>query len=423
MKRLVVLLGVLSAGFAGLADAFSDALDCSGLTFTTSSTTGTADWTVQANEVYRGATALRSGKISNDASTWLETTVEGPGELSFWWKASSESVNFDFLDISVDGDTQGQIGGMGLGWEEKRVLVKGKGPHTIRWTYQKDGSASSGEDCGWLDALSWTPAPEALVVSFNTDGGSAMPARIFEVGDVYGVLGVPVREGHTFLGWHEGDVLGAHVMEDRLVPFQAATTLYARWGRPVATAMRDAGLKFATSAANAFQLVNVRTPLGREAAGVEFAELDDEACQPWEACKSTLSTTVKGPCYVSFAWRGNFVRTDSRNYGSWVKWRLEVDGKEEASVYYEADDGKWKTEYLYLPKGAHRLRWTVKSRPDFREIYNEETDSYGYVVTEVPSFFVGDIVREPYGPQATPDAWASKLVNYGSWVTGDAAKF
>lgn len=429
MKRLVVLLGVLSAGFAGLADAFSDALDCSGLTFTTSSTTGTADWTVQANEVYRGATALRSGKISNDASTWLETTVEGPGELSFWWKASSESVYFDFLDISVDGDTQGQIGGMGLGWEEKRVLVKGKGPHTIRWTYQKDGSASSGEDCGWLDALSWTPAPEALVVSFNTDGGSAMPARIFEVGDVYGVLGVPVREGHTFLGWHEGDVLGAHVMEDRLVPFQAATTLYARWGRPVATAMRDAKLKFATSAANAFQLVNVRTPLGREAAGVEFSELtsDGESCQPWEACKSTLSTTVKGPCYVSFAWRGNFEQVgetpEFQGYpcSSWLKWRLEVDGKEEAGAYYEMDNGEWKKEYLYLPKGTHRLRWTVKSRPGFYEVSRDGV--YDCVVTKVPSFFVGDIVREPYGPQATPDAWASKLVNYGSWVTGDAAKF
>lgn len=427
MKRLVVLLGVLSAGFAGLADAFSDALDCSGLTFTTSSTTGTADWTVQANEVYRGATALRSGKISDDASTWLETTVEGPGELSFWWKASSESVNFDFLDISVDGDTQGRIGGMDRGWEVKRVLVKGKGPHTIRWTYQKDGSVSSGEDCGWLDALSWTPAPEKLVVSFDTDGGGEMPARIFEVGDVYGVLGVPVREGHTFLGWHEGDVLGAHVMEDRLVPSQAATTLYARWGHPVATAMRDAGLKFASSAANAFQLVNVRTPLGREAAGVEFAELDDEACQPWEACRSSLSTTVKGPCYVSFAWRGNFEQvgetSEFQGYpcSSWLKWRLEVDGKEEAGAYYEMDNGEWKKEYLYLPKGTHRLRWTVKSRPGFYEVSRDGV--YDYVVTEVPSFFVGDIVREPYGPQATPNAWASKLVNYGSWVTGDAAKF
>lgn len=425
MKRLVVLLGVLAAGFAGTADVFSEALDCPGLTFTTSSTTGTAGWTVQSDEVYRGATALRSGQISDGESTWLETTVTGPGELSFWWKVSSESVNYDYLDITVDGDTQEQIGGMGRGWEEKRVLVKGKGPHTIRWAYQKDGSVSDGEDCGWLDALSWTPAPEKLVVSFDTDGGGTIPAQTFEAGDVYGVLDVPTREGSTFLGWYEGDVLGSYVMADRLVPFQAATTLYARWGRPVATAMHDAGLKFATSAANAFQLVNVRTPLGRESAGVEFAELtsNGESCQPWEACTSTLSTTVKGPCYLSFAWRGNFVRTDSRNHGSWVKWRLEVDGKEEASVYYEADDGEWKTEYLYLPKGAHRLRWTVKSRPDFREIYNEETDSYGYVVTGVPSFFVGDIVCEPYGPQATPDAWASKLVNYGSWVTGDTAKF
>lgn len=425
MKRLIVLLGGLAAGFAGTADVFSEALDCSGLTFTTSSTTGTAGWTVQSDEVYCGDTALRSGQISDGESTWLETTVTGPGELSFWWKVSSES-GYDYLDITVDGDTKGEISG-GRRWEEKRISLKGKGPHTIRWTYQKDGSVSDGEDCGWLDVFSWTPAPEKLVVSFDTDGGSAIPARTFEAGDVYGVLDVPTREGSTFLGWHEGDVLGSHVMADRLIPFQAATTLFARWGRPVATAMRDAGLKFATSATNAFRLVNVRTPLGREAAGVEFAELDDEACQPWETCTSTLSTTVKGPCYVSFAWRGNFEQVGETPefqgypYSSWLKWRLEVDGKEELGASCEMNDGEWKTEYVYLPKGTHRLRWTVKSRPGFYEV--SRNGVYDYVVTEVPSFFVGDIVCEPYGPQATPDAWTSKLVNYGSWVTGDAAKF
>ena len=456
MKRLVVLLGVLAAGFAGTADVFSDALDCSGLTFTTSSTTGTAGWTVQSDEVYRGTTALRSGKISDDESTWLETTVTGPGALSFYWNVDSGS--FDYLEVWVDGVLKDQIYGTWNTWEEKQILLKGSGSHVIRWKYRKNRDSSffaDGEkDCGWLDALSWTPlVSEDIVVSFDTAGGNILSPRVFQAGNLYGDLEIPIRQGYAFLGWHEDDVFGPLVVTNRLVPFRKEMVLVARWGRPVATAMHDAGLRFSTMASNGFHLVDIRTPNGGYAAGFEIDpkledELGDFEDDPDEdgvniyelgQYMSCLTTTVKGPCYVSFSWMG-LRNQDKRD---WIERAWEeafyrftlgsnlndaqhglIGGKlyvDDVKVRdYEANDGEWETEYLYLPKGVHRLRWQVRAQTGYRT--GAGSDHY-HVVTEAPSFFIGDITLEPYDSQPTLGDWATKVKDYRSWVTGDAAKF
>ncbi len=451
MKRLVVLLGVLAAGFAGTADVFSEALDCPGLTFTTSSTTGTAGWTVQSDEVYRGTTALRSGKISDGESTWLETTVTGPGALSFYWNVDSGS--FDYLEVWVDGVLKDQINETWNTWEEKQILLKGSGKHSVRWTYRKhrDSSffADEEKDCGWLDALSWVPlVPEDIVVSFDTAGGNILSPRVFQAGNLYGDLEIPIRQGYAFLGWHEDDVLGPLVVTNRLVPLRKETVLVARWGRPVATAMHDAGLRFSTMASNGFHLVDIRTPNGGYAAGFEIdpkleEELDDFEDDPDEdgvdvyelgQYTSCLTTTVKGPCYVSFSWMG-LRNQDKRD---WIERAWEeafyqflndaqhglIGGKlyvDDVKVRdYEANDGEWKTEYLYLPKGVHRLRWQVRAQTGYRT--GAWSDHY-HVVTEAPSFFIGDITLEPYDSQPTLGDWATKVKDYRSWVTGDAAKF
>jgi len=46
--------------------------------------------------------AVQSGDIDDNQSTWMETTVVGPAEFTFWWKVSSE-FNYDFLRLYVDG--------------------------------------------------------------------------------------------------------------------------------------------------------------------------------------------------------------------------------------------------------------------------------------------------------------------------------
>ncbi|MEW6159493.1 MAG: Calx-beta domain-containing protein, partial [Verrucomicrobiota bacterium] len=47
---------------------------------------GQALWSVQTNTTHDSVSAGQSGLIGHNQQTWVETTVRGPGSLSFWWK-------------------------------------------------------------------------------------------------------------------------------------------------------------------------------------------------------------------------------------------------------------------------------------------------------------------------------------------------
>ena len=141
MKKMIWAVVAL-LGFVAWAD-FNMALDCNELTFTTG---GDADWYEQTDVVNIGTSAVRSGAITDNQTTWIETTVTNVGLLSFWWKASSES-DYDWLEVLVDGEQRAKISGTGLGWVQKGVLIAGEGEHTVKWLYSKDGGDSNGEDC------------------------------------------------------------------------------------------------------------------------------------------------------------------------------------------------------------------------------------------------------------------------------------
>ena len=82
--------------------------------------------------------------------------MAGPGTLTFWWKVSSEE-NFDFLRFFIDGVEQsGAIHGE-VDWQQRTNLIS-SGTHTLRWRYEKDSSASEGQDAGWIDELHFSPA-------------------------------------------------------------------------------------------------------------------------------------------------------------------------------------------------------------------------------------------------------------------------
>lgn len=415
-----IVLTLACASWGGTA--LQDALDNTSLTFTTG---GSAEWFVETDDVHTGSSALRSGAISDDQETWLETTVSGSGMISFWWKADSESVNYDWLEVAVDGDVQAEVGGGDTGWVRKDVAMFGSGSHVIRWRYRKDSSGSGGFDCGWLDGVEWTPAPETMMVSFDVDGGAALDARPFAPGDVYGELPVPDKSGWSFGGWYEDENLTRPVRSSELVPFKESITLYAKWKRSVSY-MHDAGLAYTSSGTDKFMQTNVQTPAGSLAAEAEIGYVYD-----WEYggaySSPTLAATVTGPVYLSFAWMGNSVRPN----GGWSEGRFFVNGKE--ALHYDPwnHEGEWRTEYVYLPKGTHKLKWVAEGSANRfadggREVWNEEWEEWDweeFYVTNKPSFFVGDVKIEKTGAQKTPAAWAEKLHNYKVFVTGDVARF
>jgi len=133
--------------------SLGEAVDNTALTWTTD---GYAEWFGQANTYYYGGDAARSGAVTNDQDTWLDTTVTGPGTLTFYWKVSCES-DYDYLGFYIDGAEQTSISGS-VDWQQEIYSITA-GTHTLEWIYTKDSEYSSGSDCGWLDKVEFDSTP------------------------------------------------------------------------------------------------------------------------------------------------------------------------------------------------------------------------------------------------------------------------
>ncbi|MEI8290916.1 MAG: choice-of-anchor tandem repeat GloVer-containing protein [Verrucomicrobiota bacterium] len=132
-------------------------------------TGGDADWPPEAVTTHDGAASARSGSITDNQSTWVQTSVTGPGTLSFWWKVSSEEC-CDHLTLYTNGVPAVEIGGE-VDWRLQTVAL-GSGSHTLKWAYAKDGSVSAGLDAGWLDQVSFASGtPASIPLAHNLAGG------------------------------------------------------------------------------------------------------------------------------------------------------------------------------------------------------------------------------------------------------------
>jgi hypothetical protein len=135
--------------FTTVDNILSEALD-SVLSF---STGGDEDWLSQTAIYYHDDDAAQSGGITDDQESWLQTSVNGAGTVSFFWKVSSEG-NYDCLEFYIDGTLQDQISGS-EDWHDMTYEITGSSSHILEWRYFKDGSMSRGDDCGWVDKVEW----------------------------------------------------------------------------------------------------------------------------------------------------------------------------------------------------------------------------------------------------------------------------
>ncbi len=160
---LFFLVSIVPSAYAG---TLAESLDNT-LTWTTG---GNAVWADQAVTTHDGVDAAQSGTILDLQSSWVETTVTAPAQVSFWWKVSSED-GFDFLSVAVDGVQQGGTAAPITGevnWVQVTINVLGTGAHTVRWQYTKDDTNAAGQDSGWLDQVAVTAAVDADNDGFNS---------------------------------------------------------------------------------------------------------------------------------------------------------------------------------------------------------------------------------------------------------------
>ncbi len=140
---------------------FADALETTGWGTPSNSvwssgwiTKGDSIWTVQTSTTHDGVDAAQSGPIPPTGETLLQTTIAGPGRISFWWSVSSQATN-DQLRFYVGNVMRASIYG-NVSWQQATIDIP-LGLQLLEWRYRKDLLLTSGQDRGWLDQVSYVP--------------------------------------------------------------------------------------------------------------------------------------------------------------------------------------------------------------------------------------------------------------------------
>ena len=124
---------------------------------------GPANWTIVTEQPNSGTYCAKSGTINHNQQTDLILTIDilADGEISFYKKVSSES-GWDKLFFYIDNQEKGNWSGTEA-WGQVSYPVS-TGTHTFKWSYQKDGSVSSGSDCAWIDDIQFPPTSVTLAL-------------------------------------------------------------------------------------------------------------------------------------------------------------------------------------------------------------------------------------------------------------------
>ncbi len=120
---------------------------------------GDAEWFAQSVEYYIACPELaegdndaaQSGTIGSGQETWMQTTVVGPGNVSFRYKMSS--VSGDALAFYVDESFKASWS-QGSTWPWTGNFAVPSGTHTLKWKYYKYSGSTAGS-C-WVDAIQWS---------------------------------------------------------------------------------------------------------------------------------------------------------------------------------------------------------------------------------------------------------------------------
>ncbi len=116
----------------------------------------TFPWETTEAETFAGNYSSCSPNIDNNESSELTITMDVPeaDSISFMYKVSCEdgsSSLWDYLEFTIDGTSMDTWDGE-IPWSRAAYPVSA-GTHTFSWTYIKDGSVSSGDDCAWVDNI------------------------------------------------------------------------------------------------------------------------------------------------------------------------------------------------------------------------------------------------------------------------------
>lgn len=144
-----------------------EALNATNLTWTTSGEVG--GWAPQTATSHDGVAAAR-GRASLTQSATLQTTVTGPGTLTFWW---SNGSFYNELSFSIGGTLMSFII-LYPSWQPQTFYL-GSGSQTLRWVDKVVYPPGNPFDYAFLDEVTWVPGTTAPLIVSQPTGQSQVP--------------------------------------------------------------------------------------------------------------------------------------------------------------------------------------------------------------------------------------------------------
>jgi len=142
-----------------IGQTLAEALNATNLTWTTSGTGGANGWIPQTTTTHDGTAAARSGTVVNSGQTsTVQTTVNGPGTLSFWWSEPSKGYVLDFY---IDNLIQTNLSGF-MSWRQQTFYL-GSGSQALKWVLSTF-SLGTGNAVGYLDEVTYAPGTTAPLI-------------------------------------------------------------------------------------------------------------------------------------------------------------------------------------------------------------------------------------------------------------------
>ena len=118
---------------------------------------GNNNWIVTSSSSSGGTYSAQSGDISNNQTSTISRTVQVPPftyiNISFDRKISSESI-YDYLRFYINNSQQSYWSGSYNWYRYEYSYYTGSSTSlTLKWSYTKDGSVSTYNDCGYIDNI------------------------------------------------------------------------------------------------------------------------------------------------------------------------------------------------------------------------------------------------------------------------------
>ena len=115
---------------------------------------GDAPWIITDSDAHTGSFSARSGAIADNQVSRLivYANILNDGEISFWFRTSTE-YHKDYFAFYIDNRRQGWWSGETDWTYASYDFVAGS--HRFVWLYDKSLAGEAGEDCAWIDDITF----------------------------------------------------------------------------------------------------------------------------------------------------------------------------------------------------------------------------------------------------------------------------